>query len=78
MCAVGCHGAAEELRPRSDRLKAPLIHSVKGRHELSILRIPALIRLEAESIGLPALEFDKIGHIALPKVKEAVLAVTGR
>ncbi|MGA7196521.1 thiamine pyrophosphate-dependent enzyme [Roseiarcus sp.] len=31
MCGVGCHGAAEELRALSDRLKAPLIHSVKGK-----------------------------------------------
>jgi pyruvate dehydrogenase (quinone) len=30
MCGAGCHGAAEELRAISDRLKAPLIHSVKG------------------------------------------------
>ena len=26
-----CHGAADELRALSDRLKAPLIHSVKGK-----------------------------------------------
>jgi pyruvate dehydrogenase (quinone) len=31
MCGNGCHGAAEELRALSDRLKAPLIHSVKGK-----------------------------------------------
>jgi pyruvate dehydrogenase (quinone) len=31
MCGAGCHGAAEELRELSDRLKAPLIHSVKGK-----------------------------------------------
>src|SRR5580704_3273553 len=30
MCGAGCHDAAEELRALSDRLKAPLIHSVKG------------------------------------------------
>ncbi len=30
MCGNGCHGAAEELQALSDRLKAPLIHSVKG------------------------------------------------
>ena len=30
MCGVGCQGAADELRALSDRLKAPLIHSVKG------------------------------------------------
>ena len=30
-CGAGCHGAAEELRALSDRLKAPLIHSVKGK-----------------------------------------------
>ena len=31
MCGAGCHGAAEELRALSDRLKAPLIHSSKGK-----------------------------------------------
>ena len=31
MCGNVCHGAAEELRALSDRLKAPLIHSVKGK-----------------------------------------------
>ncbi len=31
MCGAGCHGAAEELRALSDRLRAPLIHSVKGK-----------------------------------------------
>ena len=31
MCGAGCHGAAEELRVLSDRLKAPLIHSLKGK-----------------------------------------------
>jgi len=31
MCGAGCHGAAGELRALSDRLKAPLIHSVKGK-----------------------------------------------
>jgi pyruvate dehydrogenase (quinone) len=31
MCGAGCHGAAEGLRALSDRLKAPLIHSVKGK-----------------------------------------------
>ncbi len=30
MCGNGCRGAAAELRALSDRLKAPLIHSVKG------------------------------------------------
>ena len=30
MCGGGCGGAAPELRALSDRLKAPLIHSVKG------------------------------------------------
>ena len=30
MCGAGCHGATAELRTLSDRLKAPLIHSVKG------------------------------------------------
>jgi pyruvate dehydrogenase (quinone) len=31
MCGSGCHGAAELLRDLSDRIKAPLIHSVKGK-----------------------------------------------
>jgi len=31
MCGAGCHGAADELRELSDRLRAPLIHSVKGK-----------------------------------------------
>ena len=31
LCGAGCRGAAEELRSLSDRLKAPLIHSVKGK-----------------------------------------------
>jgi pyruvate dehydrogenase (quinone) len=31
MCGNGCRGAAAELRALSDRLKAPLIHSVKGK-----------------------------------------------
>jgi pyruvate dehydrogenase (quinone) len=31
MCGAGCHGATEELRALSDRLSAPLIHSVKGK-----------------------------------------------
>ncbi len=31
MCGAGCRGAAEELRALSDRLKAPLVHSVKGK-----------------------------------------------
>jgi pyruvate dehydrogenase (quinone) len=31
MCGAGCQGAAEELRALSDRLKAPLIHSIKGK-----------------------------------------------
>lgn len=31
MCGAGCHGAVEELKALSDRLKAPLIHSVKGK-----------------------------------------------
>ena len=31
MCGAGCHGAAGLLRALSDRLKAPLIHSVKGK-----------------------------------------------
>jgi pyruvate dehydrogenase (quinone) len=31
MCGGGCHGAADVLCALSDRLKAPLIHSVKGK-----------------------------------------------
>jgi thiamine pyrophosphate-dependent acetolactate synthase large subunit-like protein len=31
MCGAGCRSAAGELRALSDRLKAPLIHSVKGK-----------------------------------------------
>jgi pyruvate dehydrogenase (quinone) len=31
MCGAGCHGVADELRALADRLKAPLIHSVKGK-----------------------------------------------
>jgi pyruvate dehydrogenase (quinone) len=31
MCGAGCHGATDELRELSDRLKAPLVHSVKGK-----------------------------------------------
>jgi pyruvate dehydrogenase (quinone) len=31
MCGAGCHGAADELRALSDQLRAPLIHSVKGK-----------------------------------------------
>ena len=31
MCGNGCHGASDLLRALSDRLKAPLIHSVKGK-----------------------------------------------
>jgi pyruvate dehydrogenase (quinone) len=31
MCGAGCQGAADDLRALSDRLKAPLIHSVKGK-----------------------------------------------
>jgi pyruvate dehydrogenase (quinone) len=31
MCGGGCHGAADLLRALSSRLKAPLIHSVKGK-----------------------------------------------
>jgi thiamine pyrophosphate-dependent acetolactate synthase large subunit-like protein len=31
MCGNGCHGAGDLLRALSDRLKAPLIHSVKGK-----------------------------------------------
>jgi thiamine pyrophosphate-dependent acetolactate synthase large subunit-like protein len=31
MCGAGCQGAAEELRALSDRVKGPLVHSVKGK-----------------------------------------------
>jgi pyruvate dehydrogenase (quinone) len=31
MCGAGCHGAADIVRALADRLKAPLIHSVKGK-----------------------------------------------
>jgi thiamine pyrophosphate-dependent acetolactate synthase large subunit-like protein len=31
MCGNGAHGAAEEIRALSERLEAPLIHSVKGK-----------------------------------------------
>lgn len=31
MCGAGCHGLTEELRALSYQLKAPLIHSVKGK-----------------------------------------------
>jgi pyruvate dehydrogenase (quinone) len=31
MCGAGCRGAAELLRALSDRLKAPLIHTVRGK-----------------------------------------------
>jgi pyruvate dehydrogenase (quinone) len=31
MCGDGCHGAAQELRALADRLKAPLVHTVKGK-----------------------------------------------
>jgi pyruvate dehydrogenase (quinone) len=35
MCGAGCHGAADELRALSDRLKAPLMHSVRGKDIMS-------------------------------------------
>src|SRR6201996_4448096 len=31
MCGAGSHGATEDLRALSDRLKAPLMHSVRGK-----------------------------------------------
>jgi thiamine pyrophosphate-dependent acetolactate synthase large subunit-like protein len=31
MCGAGCRGAIEELRKLSDRLKAPLVHSFRGK-----------------------------------------------
>jgi thiamine pyrophosphate-dependent acetolactate synthase large subunit-like protein len=34
MCGAGCRGSAEELRALSDRLRAPLIHTVKGKEIL--------------------------------------------
>jgi pyruvate dehydrogenase (quinone) len=30
MCGAGCQGSSDDLRRLSDRLKAPLIHSIKG------------------------------------------------
>jgi thiamine pyrophosphate-dependent acetolactate synthase large subunit-like protein len=35
MCGAGCRGAAELLRALSDRLKAPLIHSVRGKEMMA-------------------------------------------
>jgi pyruvate dehydrogenase (quinone) len=35
MCGAGCRGAAEPLRALSDRLKAPLIHSVRGKEMMA-------------------------------------------
>jgi thiamine pyrophosphate-dependent acetolactate synthase large subunit-like protein len=31
MCGAGCRGAIEELQKLSDRLKAPLVHSFRGK-----------------------------------------------
>ena len=31
MCGLGCHGIADDLRALSDKLNAPLMHSVKGK-----------------------------------------------
>jgi pyruvate dehydrogenase (quinone) len=31
LCGAGCHGATEDLRELSDRLRAPLVHTVKGK-----------------------------------------------
>ncbi len=31
MCGAGCHGLSAELRALSDKLKAPLIHTIKGK-----------------------------------------------
>jgi pyruvate dehydrogenase (quinone) len=31
MCGAGCRGAADLLRALSDRLKAPLVHSLRGK-----------------------------------------------
>jgi pyruvate dehydrogenase (quinone) len=35
MCGAGCRGAAEPLRALSDRLKAPMVHSVRGKEILA-------------------------------------------
>jgi pyruvate dehydrogenase (quinone) len=35
MCGAGCRGAAELLRALSDRLKAPLIHSVRAKENMA-------------------------------------------
>jgi pyruvate dehydrogenase (quinone) len=35
MCGAGCRGAAEFLRALSDRLKAPMVHSVRGKEILA-------------------------------------------
>jgi pyruvate dehydrogenase (quinone) len=35
MCGAGCRGAAELLRALSDRLKAPMVHSVRGKEILA-------------------------------------------
>src|SRR6266478_5853577 len=35
MCGAGCQGAADDLRALSDLLKAPLVHSVKGKDIMS-------------------------------------------
>jgi pyruvate dehydrogenase (quinone) len=35
MCGAGCRGLSEELRELSKKLKAPLIHSVKGKDIMS-------------------------------------------
>jgi pyruvate dehydrogenase (quinone) len=35
MCGAGCRGAAELLRALSDRLKAPLVHSVRAKENMA-------------------------------------------
>jgi pyruvate dehydrogenase (quinone) len=35
MCGAGCRGAADILRALSDRLKAPLVHTVRGKELMS-------------------------------------------
>src|SRR3954469_6006126 len=35
MCGAGCRGAADLLRALSDRLKAPLVHTVRGKENLA-------------------------------------------
>ena len=50
MCAAGRHGAAEELRALSDRLKAPLVLS-PSREQPGPLALTASIRLSGAVPG---------------------------